>query len=174
MTTFYNSDEKLSVPSWNEIKPGVLLKTCRLRAGLTQEQLAEKMHRSRSCISKIENDKTQVNIVTFFTWIENTNAFDVLYETILRNQYGVVLQMNVTITKIEMPTNEDWGIVQINNLNNTYFRFDFLDGKPVLDKNFFADAVQNSNEKQRILGSDLYQAIQTALEFYFINRKGVD
>ena len=40
------------------------------------------------------------------------------------------------ITKIEMPkTKSDWGVVQINNFSNTYYRFEMLEGKPKLNRN---------------------------------------
>lgn len=36
--------------------------------------------------------------------------------------------MKVTITKIEMPTASNWGIVQINNLENTFSVLMFVTG----------------------------------------------
>lgn len=75
--------------------------------------------------------------------------------------------MKVTITKIEMPTASNWGIVQINNLENTFFRFDVRNGKPLLDASLFASNVQNPNERQEKLGSDLHKSIQKALDDHF-------
>lgn len=77
--------------------------------------------------------------------------------------------MKVTLLKIELPTSKDWGIVQINNFSNTYFRFDIQNGKPVLDTNFFADGIENPEEKHRYLkkDSELYMAIQQLLNDYF-------
>ncbi|KFM93023.1 hypothetical protein [Paenibacillus macerans] len=75
--------------------------------------------------------------------------------------------MKVTITKIEMPTASNWGIVQINNLENTFFRFDVRNGKPVLDVSLFVCNVQDPNERQEKLGSELHQSIQEALDDHF-------
>lgn len=69
------------------------------------------------------------------------------------------------ITKIEMPKAGEWGVVQINDFSNTFFRFDMVDGKPKLDTSFFADQVEDPNDKHRHLSSDsdLYKGIQQAL-----------
>ncbi|TCZ76152.1 XRE family transcriptional regulator [Paenibacillus albiflavus] len=59
------------------MKFGAILLACRQRAGLSQEQLAEKMHRSRSCISKLENDQKTLDANTLLMWAEVTGAKDV-------------------------------------------------------------------------------------------------
>ncbi|WP_404456912.1 hypothetical protein LG329_19335 (plasmid) [Virgibacillus necropolis] len=77
--------------------------------------------------------------------------------------------MAVKITKIEMPeTSFDWGIVQINNFSNTYYRFGMINGKPKLDTTFFADQLENPKEKHRNISpeSDLYKDIQQLLNNY--------
>lgn len=56
---------------------GALLKVCREKAGFSQEQLAEKLHRSRSCISKIESDKKTLDLGTFVRWMNETSAHDI-------------------------------------------------------------------------------------------------
>ncbi|NUJ19349.1 hypothetical protein FKN04_22720 [Bacillus glycinifermentans] len=74
--------------------------------------------------------------------------------------------MSYRITKIEISENiYDWGIVQINNLSDTYFRFHFVNGNPKLDTSFFADKEENPDEKHKNLfpESDLYKGIQNAL-----------
>lgn len=53
---------------------GVMIQTCRERAGLSQERLAELIHRSRSCISKFETDKRLPDIPTFMQIMTVTNA----------------------------------------------------------------------------------------------------
>lgn len=77
--------------------------------------------------------------------------------------------MTVKLTKVEMPeTSLDWGIVQINNLIHTYYRFDMKNGKPVLDTTYFADQIEDTKKKHRNLpkGSKMYKAIQNALSNY--------
>ena len=54
----------------DEAKPGTLIKLARIKAGLTQEQLAEKSGTTRFYISRIENNKTDIEISTFRKIIE--------------------------------------------------------------------------------------------------------
>lgn len=56
---------------------GAVLKACRERAGLTQEEIAVKLHRSRSCISKFESDKKTLDVTTLIRWTDVTSAKDV-------------------------------------------------------------------------------------------------
>lgn len=70
-------------PNWNKegrekgLTFGAVLKACRERAGLTQEEIAEKLHRSRSCISKFETDKKTLDVATLIKWADVTSAKDV-------------------------------------------------------------------------------------------------
>ena len=75
LVTYYICTQDLSVPSWNV---GHFLRQCRTSAGLTQEQLAEQMHRSRSCISKLENNRLRIDIPTFHQWLECTGTIDLI------------------------------------------------------------------------------------------------
>lgn len=54
----------------DETKFGYLIKTARLKAGLTQEQLAMRSGTTRFYISRIENNKTDVEMSTFRKIIE--------------------------------------------------------------------------------------------------------
>jgi DNA-binding XRE family transcriptional regulator len=54
----------------DETKPGFIIKTARLKAGLTQEQLAIRSGTTRFYISRIENNKTDVELSTFRKIIE--------------------------------------------------------------------------------------------------------
>lgn len=67
-----------------------------------------------------------------------------------------------------MPTNNDWGLVQINNFNNTYYRFDMKNDNPSLDTSYFADQLKKTDEKHRSLSpeSDFYKQIQQLLNEY--------
>jgi DNA-binding XRE family transcriptional regulator len=70
-------------PNWNiegrdkGLTFGAVLKACRKRAGLTQEEIAEKLHRSWSCISKFETDKKTLDVATLIKWADVTSAKDV-------------------------------------------------------------------------------------------------
>lgn len=73
------------------------------------------------------------------------------------------------ITKIEMPeTSYDWGILQINNFSNTYYRFEMVDGKPKLDTTYFADQFNDPCQKHRNFSADskMYKDIENALIHY--------
>ena len=65
--TLYNLSQKLKK---DEKKVGYLIRTARLEAGLTQEQLALRSGTTRFYISRIENNKTDVEISTFRKIVE--------------------------------------------------------------------------------------------------------
>lgn len=72
------------------------------------------------------------------------------------------------ITKLEMPEAGSWGMLQINGFEETHFRFDMRNGKPILDIIFFAEGMDDPQEKHRWMNvdSDFYRGIQQALEQY--------
>ncbi|ODS31804.1 MAG: Antitoxin HigA [Candidatus Scalindua rubra] len=49
---------------YEQFKIGVMLKTAREEAGLTQEELAEKLHTKKSAISRIENHAEDIKLST--------------------------------------------------------------------------------------------------------------
>lgn len=49
---------------YEQFKIGVLLKQARVEAGLTQEQVAEKLHTKKSAISRIENHAEDIRLST--------------------------------------------------------------------------------------------------------------
>lgn len=53
---------------------GQNLRGCREQAGLTQQQLADKIFKSRTAISKIENNEQEITLGTFREWLEVTNC----------------------------------------------------------------------------------------------------
>ncbi|MBU4617873.1 helix-turn-helix transcriptional regulator [Bacillus sp. GG161] len=61
---------------------GVVLRKARLQAGISQEKLAEMLSRSRSCISKIENDQKVLDVPTYVRWMEATNAKEAMIATL--------------------------------------------------------------------------------------------
>ena len=53
---------------------GQNLRGCREQAGLTQQQLADKIFKSRTAISKIENNEQEITIGAFRDWLQVTNC----------------------------------------------------------------------------------------------------
>uniref|UniRef100_UPI00370953A9 helix-turn-helix domain-containing protein n=1 Tax=Bacillus pumilus TaxID=1408 RepID=UPI00370953A9 len=64
------------------MKLGVVLRKARVQAGISQEKLAEMLSRSRSCISKIENDQKVLDVPTYVRWMEVTNAKEAMIATL--------------------------------------------------------------------------------------------
>lgn len=50
------------------------LKSWRKSKGMSQDELAEELNISRSCVSKIESGKKQPDINTFVNWAKATNC----------------------------------------------------------------------------------------------------
>ena len=55
---------------YEEFKIGVLLKQARKETGLTQEEVAKKLHTTRSAISRIENHSKNVKLSTIEKFAE--------------------------------------------------------------------------------------------------------
>lgn len=53
---------------------GVHLKNFREKANMTQSQVAEAIHKSRSAISKIENGEQEIDAYSIVQWARATNA----------------------------------------------------------------------------------------------------
>lgn len=66
--TLYELSDEVSESS--HYRYGNLIKKARIKAGLTQEQLAEKSGTTRFYISRIENDKTDLEMSTFRKIVE--------------------------------------------------------------------------------------------------------
>lgn len=78
------------------------LKSCRERAGLSQEKLAELLHTTQSSISKIEKGRKEPCIQTFVDWTRLTQQAEVGYAFLGNVFYGfdpaAVLQTIMQIT----------------------------------------------------------------------------
>ena len=61
-----------------EMKFGAIMRACREKAGLTQEQLAEKLNRTQACVSKYEKDHKIPDMHTMMNWAEVTGAREVI------------------------------------------------------------------------------------------------
>jgi HTH-type transcriptional regulator / antitoxin HipB len=55
---------------YEEFKIGVILKMAREDAGLTQEQLAEKLNTKKSAISRIENHASDIKLSTLENFVQ--------------------------------------------------------------------------------------------------------
>lgn len=64
----YNLSEELSIGSKSRF--GSLIRTARLKAGLTQAELAQRSGTSRFYISRLENNKTDLEMSTFRKIVE--------------------------------------------------------------------------------------------------------
>lgn len=60
------------------MKYGAILRACRDRIGLSQEEMALKLHTSRSAVSKLENDQQELSVRTLAQWVEVTGAKEVM------------------------------------------------------------------------------------------------
>lgn len=57
---------------------GSVLRMMRKSAGMTQEDMAEEMHVSRSTVAKLETDRVELKAVDLINWCRITNNPDVL------------------------------------------------------------------------------------------------
>lgn len=55
---------------YEQFKIGVLLKQARLEAGLTQEQVAQKLQTKKSAISRIENHAEDIRLSTLINYAQ--------------------------------------------------------------------------------------------------------
>ena len=55
---------------YDEFKLGVILKSARKKAGLTQEQIAKKLHTKKTAISRLENHSTDFRLSTIEKYAE--------------------------------------------------------------------------------------------------------
>lgn len=59
------------------MKFGAILKACRIRAGFSQEELADKLYINQSDISKYETDRKEPTMSMFQAWMTNTQTPEV-------------------------------------------------------------------------------------------------
>ncbi|XGA14601.1 helix-turn-helix transcriptional regulator [Paenibacillus thiaminolyticus] len=77
-----------------DLKFGVIIKALRTRKGWSQEELAEKVHMSRSAISKLENDQQTLDVPTLMRMVQATNAPEVAV-SILYGMDGITILQNL-------------------------------------------------------------------------------
>ncbi|MBU9711110.1 helix-turn-helix domain-containing protein [Evansella tamaricis] len=59
------------------------LKKARIREGISQEELAFRMNRSRSSVTKMELGKQKIHFSDAVEWFKHTNAQDILIATLV-------------------------------------------------------------------------------------------
>lgn len=62
---------------------GAIFRSARLRKGYTQQELADKLSRSRTSITKMESDEQKITLEDAISWAKHTNANDMLIAAIL-------------------------------------------------------------------------------------------
>lgn len=60
------------------MRVGAILKACRARAGLNQEELAHRLHINQSDVSKYENDTKEPTLSIIQAWTANTQTQEVM------------------------------------------------------------------------------------------------
>lgn len=60
------------------MKYGSILKACRERSGLSQEELAFQLNMNQSDVSKMENGTREPTLSVVQSWLTNTQATEVL------------------------------------------------------------------------------------------------
>ena len=60
------------------MRVGAILKACRIRAGLSQEELAHRLFINQSDISKYEHDTKEPTVSVLYEWMTKTESQEVL------------------------------------------------------------------------------------------------
>lgn len=76
------------------MKFGVIVKALRVRKGWSQEELAERLHMSRSAISKIENDQQTLDVPTLVRLVQITGEPAVAV-SILLGMDGITIMQTI-------------------------------------------------------------------------------
>lgn len=77
---------------------GLLLQKCRQKAGLTQEQLAMKLNRSQSCISKFEKGHKLPDIFTIMDWARVTATQEAIALFVAGTDVSYIIQTVLQMT----------------------------------------------------------------------------
>lgn len=76
---------------------GDILKKTRLVSGLSQEDMAEKTHLSRSTVSRLENNKMEIKAVDLINWFQATQAPEIAAAIICGVDVVAVTQLLSTL-----------------------------------------------------------------------------
>ncbi len=72
---------------------GAVLKRMRKQAGMSQECIAERLHISRSNVSRLEGNKLELKAADLIKWAKETNSQDVLVALVLNVDVAGVTHM---------------------------------------------------------------------------------
>ncbi len=72
----------------------------RRRGGFSQEKMAEKMHMSRSNISKLESGKLDVRARDLINWARQTDAQDMLVALVMNVDVATVADVLTQLTDV--------------------------------------------------------------------------
>jgi len=82
---------------------GLLLRKCREKAGLTQTQLAMRMHWSQSCISNAEKGRRIPDIFKLMDWARITNAQEALALFVAGADVSYIIQTVLDMVACTLP-----------------------------------------------------------------------
>lgn len=70
---------------------------------------------------------------------------------------------NLEIVIVNYPDDKNWGTFQIQDLSNTFFRFDYKNGIPIIDDSLFVNKPGDTQHLSLSPESGLYKGVQKAL-----------
>lgn len=76
---------------------GTVLQKVRVEAGLSQEELADKIFVSRSTVSRLENDRLKLTVQDAISWGQATNATEVMAALLCGVDLVALTQMLTTL-----------------------------------------------------------------------------
>ena len=79
---------------------GSVLRKVRVKSGLSQEDLADKIFLSRSAVSRLENNKLKLTVDDAVRWGQATQAPEVIAALLCGIDIAVVSQLITTITTL--------------------------------------------------------------------------
>lgn len=90
------------------MKVGAIMRACRVRAGLSQEELADILYVNQSDISKYENDAKEPPVSLFQQWINNTQSAEVMV-AFLCGMDGLGIMQNILDAGLTLVGSIIWG-----------------------------------------------------------------
>lgn len=76
---------------------GTVLQKVRVEAGLSQEELADKIFVSRSTVSRLENDRLKLTVQDAISWGQATNATEIMAALLCGVDLVALTQMLTTL-----------------------------------------------------------------------------
>lgn len=76
------------------------LKKARLRRGWSQEELANRLNRSRTSVTKIENGHQSVTLTDAIEWFKHTNAQDIFVTLLISMDPAFISEGLNMVTKL--------------------------------------------------------------------------